>query len=220
MKRLLFSLSALLIIAFSCTKPASSPAGVTGILKTGRWKISSATVTMKLPSGKDTTMDYIQFIPKCHQDDYIKFDSLDHGAIYNNGVSCSIADPDSIAFVWQLKNKEQSLDIYSGFFLIDSIAETILPYHIDTISQSPILVLDTISDNPTVVLDTIWNLNFASVPTAAFNIYNSTLSNVTSSSFTMDFAFAGQYPDSNNHHQYVPNIYNDSFHYHVVYTNF
>lgn len=220
MKKLLLSLSALLIFALSCNRPSSTAINVTGILKTGKWKISTATITMKLPSGKDSTLDFIQFIPKCHQDDYIKFDSLNHGAIYNNGVSCSVADPDSISFIWQLKNNNNNMDLYNGFFFIDSVAETILPYHIDTVSQSPILVLDTLADTPNVVLDTIWSLNFASVPTAVINIYNSAISNVTQSSFTMDFAFAAHYPDSTHNHQYFPNIYVDTFHYHLVYTNF
>ena len=220
MRKVLLSLSALLLLVASCNKTTTTTPNVPGILKTGKWKISSATIRMKLPSGKDTTMDYIQFIPKCHQDDYIKFDSLNHGAIFNGGVSCSVADADSIGFIWTLTNDYTTMNLYNGFFFIDSVAETILPYHIDTVSQSPILVLDTLATSPSLVLDTIWNLNFASVPSAAINIYNSTISSVSSSSFTMDFAYASHYPDSNNHHQYVPNIFADSFHYHVVYTSF
>ncbi len=221
MKKTLFSLLALFLLAESCTKTPPDPTHGT-MLRTGKWKISAATIRMKLPNGKDTTMDYIQFIPKCHQDDYIRFDSLSYGSVHNNGTSCSVADADSISFVWRLKNNETVMDIFNGFTLIDSVAETILtPYHFDTLSQDPFLVLDTISNDPAnIVLDTVWDLNFSSATTSNINIYNATLSNFTQASFTMDFILPAHYPDSTHFHEMSPIIRPDSFHYHVTYSNF
>ncbi len=221
MNKYYFSLLALLMFLVSCTKSTSDP-DTGAILRTGKWRISSASIRMKLPSGKDTTMDYVQFIPKCRVDDYLRFQTLTRGAVYNGGTSCSASDADSTTFQWLLKENGTVVDIYNGFTLIDSVAQTILtPYHFDTISQSPILVLDTISNDPAnIVLDTVWDLNFRSVPSPTFNIYNAHLSNVSQSTFSMDFAFRAQYPDSTHFNEVTPILRPDSFHYHIVYSNF
>ena len=220
MKKILLPLLALACFVIACNKTPDANPDRAAILRNGKWKISAATVMMRLPNGKDSTINYYNLIPGCHLDDYLKFDSLNRGAVHNGGTSCSLADADSIAFVWQLKNDDNMMDIYNGFTLIDSVAETVLPYHIDTINanSSPI-VLDTLSNIFPIVLDSMFTLQFGVQNTPAVNIYNATLTNFSQSAFTMNFMFVAHYPQM-SYFSATPVITPDTFHYSVPYTNY
>jgi len=113
----------------------------------------------------------------------------------------------------------------------------------DTLSQSPILVLDTIHGiNDTTagytrvlpILDTIWNLKFDSTNVSNSDLYNAKITAFSQSSFTISFAIYGQqYPDSTNHgtgvfqdvvtpgvfYDFNPVMRPDTFFYTVTYQN-
>jgi hypothetical protein len=165
------------------------------MLRTGKWKITSGTVNLRLPSGKDTTLNLLYFIHACHRDDFLRFDSTDHGAVLNGGTSCSTADADSINFLWRLSNSDKTLDIYNGFNLIDSVAEI-------------------------VYFDTAWEVRFDTANSPAINIRNAELSSFTQASFNMDYYLVAQYPDTTYGHQATPIYKPDTFRYHITYTNY
>jgi len=221
MKKILLPLLVLALFVVACNKTPNANPNRAAMLRTGKWKVSAASVMMRLPNGRDTTLNYFSMIPACHADDYLRFDSLNHGAVYNGGTSCSVADADSISFIWQLRNDDNTIDLFNGFTLIDSVAETVLPYHIDTINASSTpIVLDTISTSPTVVLDSAFTLQFGVVNSPSINIYNATITNFSQSSFIMNFDFVAHYPQMDWYIQAVPTIKLDTFHYSVTYTNF
>src|SRR4051812_30832409 len=116
MKNLFTTLSVLLLLS-ACTqqRPTITP-GREDMLRKGKWKVSSGKITFKLPSSKDTTVDYYNFImPVCHQDDYIIFDSLYKAAIYAGATKCNPGEADFIPFKWRLINNGNNIDLYDGF---------------------------------------------------------------------------------------------------------
>ncbi len=209
-------------MAAACTQTAPSiTPDKESLLRTGHWIVSSGTVTLKKPNGVDTTLDYMPFIPPCHRDDYIGFDSLGNGAVFPGAIICSAAEPDSISFKWRLLNNDNNIDILNVFnFFYMVVDSVVLPYYFDTLSQSP-LVLDTLQTSPIVVLDTMWNLKFDSIPVTGntliyqgVNIYNADISKFSKSSFTLSFKWYGKYPDSTGGHEggppnYTPPIMRD-----------
>jgi hypothetical protein len=227
-----FSLAALLVLfaIASCNKTPTSTSTVESTLRNGKWKLSSGTLSMRLPNGKDTSLDYYNLIvPACHKDDYIDFSSGLYGGVFSNTIKCDASDPDSVGFAWTLSNNNTSISIYNSQNFYFAAQETILPYHIDTISHSP-LQLDslTYSGGPSKV-DSIYNLYFNEIPAPATNINNLTdidgakIVNLTSSSLTLTFSVFGSvyvYPDSTNFHAAYPIIRADTFHYSLTYTNF
>src|ERR1700743_427865 len=113
------------VIFTRCSKTLNPNPSTTDYLRTGRWKMSAATVMMKIPDGRDTTINYMSLMPACRLDDYITFDSLNRGFVHNGGVSCSAGDADSIGFVWSITNNNTVMSIYNGFTLIDSVAQLV-----------------------------------------------------------------------------------------------
>lgn len=243
MKYLFLAMSALLILVACGKKPTSTP-NRADILRTGKWKVSSGTITVNLPNGRDTTLDYMTFIPACHRDDYILFDSGNAAAIYSGGSKCNAGDPDHIDFVWLLHRDNESLiDLYGGFNNTFGIVDTIQPFQFDTLSTNPYLVLDTLLGvfdtahgytRVVPVLDTIWKLKFQYDSSVITNpsIYGATITDFSQSSFTLHYNMSSLYPDSSGFHtrQYVdPNLgirdFNpimrpDTVKYSIKYTNF
>jgi len=212
----------LLILAaymVACNKTPDPNPSRASILRTGKWKISAASVQLKLPGGSDTTIDYLGLIPSCRLDDYLQFDSLSQGYVFSNTEKCSVGDADSIGFVWQLSNNDNNLSIFNGFTLLDSVVESALPYHIDTLQSTPTLVLDTLATTPNVVLDSMYTVQFSASKTASINITNAAITDFSSSSFTMSFSLISQYP----HMDYfisAPVYKPDTLHFKVTYANF
>jgi len=221
MKKLFLPLAIILLGLVACQNKSTVTASGTAILQNGRWKLTSGTLTMKAPSGKDTTLNYMVFVPVCHQDDYLKFDSNYVGYVFSGSVKCSPAEADSIPFDWQLLQNNTYMNLYNGFFLFDSVVETIDPvYHFDTLQHSA-LVLDTIISNDTFVeLDTIWPVYFDSVASQILNINNASITNFTSTTFTLNFYVLGYYPDSTKFHELTPVYKADTFKYSLTYSNF
>ena len=229
---LLFFTAVMLFSACNQTKPTFSPDRV-NILRSGRWKVVSGTVTLKKPNGLDTTLNYMPFVPPCHLDDYIKFDSGNHGATFPGTILCYASDADSIGFIYNMRNNDNNIDLLNIFNLFQMVYETInTPYYFDTVSQSP-LVLDTIQRSPYVILDTMWSLRFDSVAVSGnstvypgANVYNADISNFSKSGFTLSFKWYGTYPDSTGGHEGGPPNYaspimrNDTLKFVLNFSNF
>ena len=193
MRYLLITLS-LVVICASCTQtPATPSPDKESILRTGKWKLLSGNVTMRVAGGShDTTMDYIQFIPTCHADDYIIFDSTNHGAVYSGATKCSVADADSISFIWRLLNNDNNMDILNVFNFFYNVHDSI---------DANNFTVDA------VTLDTSWTCYYVSrIPGAnqvyysGINIYNGTITNFSKTNFTYSFKYISDYPDTNYHH--------------------
>lgn len=232
MRYFLLALSVVVILA-SCGKDPVVTANRENILRSKKWKLTGGTITIKLPSGKDTVLQYANFLPDCYKDDYLTFDSARKGTIFTGGVTCNAADPASHGFVWQLSNNETVIDLYDGFNNIFGINDTIQPYHFDTLSQFP-LVLDTLVKTidtipgflkTFIVLDTIRELRLTASTLGKFDIYKADIKDFTSSSFTLYFTAKSYSPDSTGYHAGLPNnmepIYReDTFKYALKYTSF
>jgi hypothetical protein len=238
MKYLLSALSVVLIFT-ACNRTPQTPAlNREDILRTGKWKISSGTLTIKLPNGLDTTMNYLNFISACHLDDYIVFDSQMHAEVYSGSDKCNPGDPDYIPFVWQLLNNNTQIDLYNGFNCIYGAHDSIYAYNFDTLfnnaSGTPPLVLDTIegtldtligfAPKTIIVLDTMWQLKIDTANVPNSNIFNAQISNFSQAAFTLNFSLISKYPDTTNLHMGPPHLSpiwrNDTFRYVVTYSNF
>jgi hypothetical protein len=208
-KYLLLTLSVIAIIVSCNKKPVVTP-GRSDMLRTGKWSIESGTVIMKLPDGRDTILNYLNFLPFCHQDDYMVFHEGSDAAMFSAGNKCNAGDPDSFTFKWDLTTNDNYLSLYHGFDFIYGITDTILlPFHFDTLAQIPDLVLDTIHGvfdtlpgytRTVIILDTIWDMKFDSVSLKYNNIQNSQITDFSQSGFTLHFWVYSQYPDSTGHH--------------------
>lgn len=240
MKYFYLALSAILLFA-SCDRHPDPSSSTEDMLRKGSWKLASGKLTVNRPNGLDTTLNYLNFIPECYKDDYIRFDSMDYGKRYFGTVACSPADPTYVLFKWQLKGNGKTIDLLSGFNNIYAVVDTIQPYHFDTIQQSP-LVLDTVLGyldtlpgqiKTFIVLDTVRELRFSGVPVGSliagtpiggFDIYNAELTNFSQSSFTLNFDVRSVYPDSTNYHGGFPSadpiMRPDTLHYSLIYNNF
>ncbi|MES2704720.1 MAG: hypothetical protein V4649_18915 [Bacteroidota bacterium] len=239
--RYLYLALSVTILLFSCAKETKESTSKQSILKQGPWKLTGGTLTVNKPNGKDTALQYIKFIPDCYKDDYITFDSLIYGKRYTSSVKCNAGDPEYVQFIWQLKNNESTIDLLSGFNNLYTVNETIEPYHFDTISKDPFLVLDTVLGvNDTLpgqtkiflVLDTIRDLKFTGIPVGqnlagapigGFDIYEAAITNFSSSSFTLNFSMKQTYPDSTGFHAGIPNNElpiqrPDTVHYSLIYS--
>jgi hypothetical protein len=202
-----FTLTLSLAILFfaACNKPATESAdSKQDLLRKSIWKISSGTLTVKLPNGKDTVLDYMHWIPACHRDDYFKFNSTLYGAVFNGDIKCDPSEADSISLAYRLSNNNQYLSLYNSFHLYYSVGESVLPYRFDTLQFTP-LVLDTVygaADTPglnaVIRLDTIWMLHFDTVAVANTDIFNAPITNFTQNSFTINFSLISDRPDSTN----------------------
>lgn len=208
------------------------------MMRKGKWKVTSGTLTLRKPNGIDTTLNYMNWIPVCHRDDYVQFDSLSIGYIFAGGMKCDPSNADSTAFQWKLENGETTLSLYNGFSNTFGVKESILiPFYFDTLSKSP-FVLDTLvgavaaaAQTPPgpIVLDTLWKLHFDSAAIQHLDIYSATISSFSETSFTINYAAISTYPDSTGHHTGFdaanggidkdPIIRPDTFHYSVTYSN-
>jgi hypothetical protein len=208
MKYLFLALSVVLIFA-ACNKTPTPTLTRLDMFRTGRWKLSSGNLVVKEPNGKDTNLNYLNFLPSCYAGGYIVFNSTTTGAAYTGTDKCLPSDPDSTQFQWALSNNYNNISFYRGFTLVWSVTETINPIVFDTLSHSP-LELDTLFGvNDTlpgftrtvVILDSIWNLTYTrdSVPT--FDIDNAVITSFSQSAFTIYFTMISTYPDSLNHHE-------------------
>jgi len=243
MKYFILAFSVILIYA-SCSKSSTPTVSRQATLRTGRWKISSGSLTVKLPNGKDSSLNYMNFIPACHLDDYIDFNSPNYGAVFSGVTKCNPGDPDSVTFTYNLSDNDNELSINSNFYLYYGVSETIQPFVFDTLQNSPApLVLDTLYGvldtaagytRTVIVLDTIWNLQFTDTPITTNSVFQGQLSNFSASSFTFSYRIPSTYPDSLNHHTNLlivagppvdsidanPIIVPDSAIYTITYTNF
>lgn len=237
MKYFLLALSVVVIFAACSRTPQTPSQSRADILRTGRWKVSAGTLSIKKPNGYDTGLNYLNFIPKCHQDDYIVFDSQMHGAVFSGPIKCDPSDADSIPFIWQLVANNGEMDLYNGFNCIYGVRDSILPLSFDTLvnnpSYYPPLVLDTIHGvNDTligytrsvVILDSLWKLKIDTAALPITNIYNAIISNFSSASFTLDFSLIYGYLDTTKGHMGLPHLppiwRADTFKYSVTYSNF
>ena len=205
-KYILLTLAVAATIA-ACNKKPEVKAGRQDMLRDGKWSISSGTVVIKLPNGKDTTLNYLNYLPVCRRDDYMKFMTGIDAAIFTAGNKCSAADPDSIHFSWQFTNNETVLSMYNGFDFIYGIKQYIMPFRFDTLQQAPYLILDTIYGHydtphrsPIIVLDTIWEVRYDSVNLKYNNLYNAKVVDFSESAFTLNFSVYSTYPDTTGYH--------------------
>jgi opacity protein-like surface antigen len=246
-KYLLLAVSLILIFAACNKKPGTPTATRESMLRSGKWKITSGTLTVRLSNGGDTVLNYMNWIPACRQDDYLVFDSGYHGAIFSNSTKCNASDADSISFLWQFSNSFNNLSLYNGFDFFYGISDSVLAFRFDTLQQSP-LVLDTLHGvldttagytRVVIILDTIWKRQFDSVSLPVTAVYNAAVTNFSQSSFTLSYTLVlppiTSYPDTTNHHtgwiidntttppdtlDYLPIYRADTFKYNVTYTNF
>ena len=208
------------------------------MLRVGTWHVASGTLTLRKPNGVDTTLNYVNWIPFCHKDDYIKFDSGNIGYQFPGTNLCNASDADSTQFIWTLLNGETQMDLYNGFNNTFDVTESILlPYFFDTVATSPIVVVDTFLSavagaamtppSPGLV-DSFWKLHFDTTAVPGLDIYNATITNFSSSSFTLNYAFITTYPDSTGFHTGYDAANNidmnpiwrpDTVHYSITYTH-
>lgn len=237
-KYLLLTISFVLVLA-SCGKKATTTESRENMLRNGKWSISGGTITLTLPDGRDTTLNYLNFLSLCHKDDYMVFHAGVDAAFFAGGTTCSPSDPDSVTFKWGFSNNQNSLSLYHGFDFITTVTERIKPFVFDTISWSP-LVLDTMYGvNDTlpgftrslIVLDTIWEVVFDTTTINNPDIYNASVINFSQSAFTLNFWVVSTYPDSTNHHTGLfvdvagtidqdPIIRPDTFRYSLTFRNY
>ncbi len=214
MRYIVLALSVLLCVA-ACNKKPTPNYGTESKLRSGKWKLASGTVKLRKPDGKDTTVDYMQFIPECYKDDYFMFDSMNMGRRFTGSTTCSPADPEYFSFYWDLKDNA-FLSLYNGLNYIYGITDTIQPFELDTLSWSPLEFdtvigqLDTILPPKLLIqLDTIRKLKFYGIPggvgetgvaRGGFDIFDGDLINFSESSFTLHFQMHSYYWDSTQYH--------------------
>lgn len=213
MRYFLLALGLITMVAACNKKPDPATPNRENMLRGKKWKISGGTITVKNPNGKDTALQYLNFIDTCYQDDYIKFDSLHFGSLMTGDVKCNMADPNSRSFTWRAWGpSDDYIDLYDGFNTIFATNISILPYHFDTIGKSP-LELDTIIGRTDtipgftklfIVLDTVRELRFTAYKIPNFDIYGAEIRDFRESSFTLKFSFLTKRLDSTNFHAGAP----------------
>lgn len=238
--RYFFLALSVIILWSSCSKNPTINNSRESMLRKGKWRISGGTLSVRKPNGVDTILNYTNWIPYCHKDDYIVFDSGNRAYLFPGSVLCNPSDADSTQFVWKLENGENNISLYNGFNNTFAITETVLlPFFFDTVSTNPILVLDTIINAATaaamtppgvIVLDSMWKLHFDTTAVSGFDIYHASISYFSQNTFTINYALYSTYPDSTGHHtgfdaanggiDFNPIISPDTFHYSVTFTNF
>lgn len=201
MRKLIVPFVAILALFASCTKKVDPNPNRDAMLRTGKWKITTSMVTLRLPNGQKGTIDYGAYRSTCLVDNYLKFDSTNKGAIHNGGVSCSGFDADSIGFIWQVKNNGVNIDILGCYTMIDSVKESIY--------------LDA--------ADNIYKVAYSTGPSYRSNIVNGTFSSFSQSSFVLNYSIPGYYADTmpaNGGSAAAPVYLPDTFNYHITYSNF
>src|SRR5258708_289222 len=140
-KYLYLALSVVFIFAACNKKPSQTSTTRYDVIHASRWKLSSGTLAVKLGNRKDTTLNYLDFVPDCHHDDYIAFNSRTIGSVFNGSSRCSPADGDSTQFTWQFSSDYTKISFHRGFSLIWSVVETVNPL---SIHQNPDGSMDTL----------------------------------------------------------------------------
>jgi hypothetical protein len=213
MKYFLLALSVVVVLAACTQKAPTVTPNRENLLRAKKWRISGGSMTVKNPNGKDTTLDYLNFIDSCYQDDYVKFDSMHFGSLYTGEIKCNPADPISRSFTWKLWNNDNYIDLNDGFNTIFAASMYIEPYRFDTLEHSP-LKLDTIIGRTDttpgfqkqfIVLDTIRVVRFNSTKIPNFDIYGAEIRDFTSSSFKLKFSFKTTRLDSTGLRAGAPN---------------
>jgi hypothetical protein len=213
MKNILLTLSVITLLA-SCTTNPVPPVTRESELRAGSWKLASGTLTVNLPNGKDTVLDYMKFVPDCLKDDIMRFDSAKLGRRLSGSVTCNPGDPDWVPFKWQFVENEKYIDLYNGFNVLYGVVETVEPY--------------TLTDAG----DTVRKLLFTAVPvppsptsptSSGFDISRAYISSFSGSSFTINFPVISTYPDTTNFHGGDPSappiIRPDTFQYKLTFSN-
>ena len=229
-KYILLAFSAIVLYTSCNKKPTAAAPDRESMLRTGKWKVTAGTFTRRLPIGsKDTTLNYLNFIPSCHKDDYIIFDSMMHAAVYSGTSKCNASDADHIPFVWQLKNNGNNIDLYNGYNNLYTAWIGILGVKFDTtFNDGTTIVVDTLVgalDTPAhghyIVLDSIWQYAIIdTVGTPQISIYNAEITDFSQSSFKLHFNVISTYPNVRNGRWSNPLISPDTLKYVVTYTNF
>jgi len=116
----------IILLWSSCAKNPTINYSRESMLRSGKWKVSGGTLSVRKPNGKDTVLAYTDWIPFCHRDDYIKFDSFNRGYLFPGSVLCNPSDADSTAFVWKVENGETTMSLYNGFNNTFSVWESVL----------------------------------------------------------------------------------------------
>jgi hypothetical protein len=206
-KYLILILSVMLIV--SCNRRPTVTPSKADMLRSGHWTIASGTIRLKLPNGNDTLINYLNFLPLCHHDDYMVFHAGVNAAMFSGGNKCSPADPDSVSFQWNFSDNNNAISFYNGFDFTYSLTESILPFVFDTTQLNPYVIVDTLHGvfdttlgytRSLVILDTIWNLHFDSTYLNYNYINNAAVTNFSDNSFTINYWVVSRYPDSTNHH--------------------
>ncbi len=227
-----FYMALLAVVVFAaCNKtPQAQAPSMEEMLRTGKWKVASGTITIKKPDGRDTVLDYVKYVPYCHKDDYITFDSQLHGAIYSSSIKCNPGDPDHIDFLWNLRNNY--IDMYNGFTGIHGVTSAVEPLSWDTLSIEPWQVDTILGTFDTLlgytktflVVDSIRILKIDSTAVPLLNVYNAVISNFSQSEFTLRFYMISTRLDTTGWHAGPPAmnpiVLPDTFRYTLKYTNF
>ncbi len=239
------ALSVVFIFAACNKKPNQTSTTRYDILHASKWKLASGTLAVKLGNGKDTTLNYLNYIPSCYNDDYLAFNSRSIGAVFNGSNRCSPSDGDSTQFTWEFSNDYANISFHRGFSIISSVVETVNPLKFDTTNLEP-LVLDTVHGfldtlpgfvRVIPVLDSIWSLTFTSSGVTSVDIHNAIITDFSASSFTINFTMYSTYPDTTGFHTGVSYMYDvitsgidtvdlpviyraDTFKYKLTYTSF
>jgi hypothetical protein len=190
MKYVLLTLSVITLFA-SCKTETVPPVTRESQLRGGSWRLQSGTLTMKLPSGKDTVLDYLKVAPDCAKDDLMVFDSAHLGRRLSGATTCNPSDPESVPFKWQMYENEKYIDLYNAFNTIYAMPYTVEPYVL------------------TDAGDTVRNLKFTVVPvppnpnvptSSGFDINRAYISAFSGSAMTINFPVISTYLDTTNFH--------------------
>jgi len=198
MKQFLFAILTLSVMFAACTKEVTPSLSREDMLRKGKWRISSSKVTLTAPNGKPITVDYGAYRKKCIVDNVLRFDSLNKGAVLNGGTSCSIADADSIGFIWYLSNNQQSITLHNYYLMIDNVNQ-FLAYN---------------------GVDSVWEWKLDSAITSESNIVDAGLTDFSQSSFTINYSLPGVWLDTSGGMQVSPVIKPDTYNFQIKYSNF
>lgn len=112
--RILLSIGAALCLFAACKKahPVAQDS-LTQTLYGSGWHQTSGTVTYRLPSGHDTTLDYFTPLSNCYKDNVLEFEAANHGIQHLGGNHCTVGEPDTAGFTWRLFG-DTSIGIYNA----------------------------------------------------------------------------------------------------------
>jgi len=217
------------ILLAACSKTTVPSTNALTVLTTGQWHVASGTMALRKPNGVDTILNYTDWIPYCHKDDYIEFKTASLGFSFAGPHTCNAADPDSVSFIWSLDNTGTIIKLQGFNFSYAALDTVYGPVFFDTSNKSP-LVLDTIINKAAatalgtvVVLDSTWHVMYDSVSVPGTSTFNAIITDLSASSFTLNYSVLTYYLDSTNHHtgpttDLLPQRLPDTIHYSVTYT--